>query len=146
MRYSIWFVLFFLVSSQLYAQRTAGLNANDIDSIIAYKINSDRTSMIDIKCSELKGYGDEVEKFNLTRYKNRIVDDLRTGKPALENLPVDARAVIELWHKSGKVDTVCTCNLMYVSVNRKEYNLPNRDITYLLDSLYIDNYKRQKGK
>jgi hypothetical protein len=145
MRYLLILLSVSLVSFQSQKPpRTATRKADDIDSIIAYKINSSISSDFDIDCIAVRNFSDEVKKFDLTRFKPRILNDLAAGKPTTENWSVDARAQIQIWHHSGKVDTVCTCNLMAVSLNGEVFTIPNRDIIYLLDSLYLDATQKQK--
>ena len=144
MNYLLILLSVYWVSFEYQNQHSVNRKTDDIDSIIAYKISSGTSSEMDIDCNAVTNFTEEVKRFDLTRFKPRILNDVAARKSTSDNWTVDARAQIQIWHHSGKVDTVCTCNLMTISLNGEVFTIPNRDIIYLLDSLYLDATQKQK--
>ncbi len=136
MKYILVPMCFLLISFQKQ-HNVAHATADDIDSMIAWKINSDITTPIDIKGRDIMTRRNAI-KFDLSLFRARILNVATQCKPRNETWEVDSRALLVLWYRSGRKDTMCVGNLPIISINGRLYDMPNRDIPYLLDSLYFD--------
>jgi len=119
------FCLTFLCAFQKVSSSKKNEQADEISKIKAYIIHGSLQGMkiatpIDIKCSIFLQMED-LDSFDLTKYKDEVTKIISFPNKKVNWTDIDTRAKLLIWHKSGRVDSVCMSYLPEIMTNSSVY-------------------------
>lgn len=136
MKFSGFYLIAFFLFSFQAQKHNKEENRDEVTKILVSQIPFNISSVIDIDCNKLDRFS-EVDTFDMTSFKKRIMNDFSLRRTQSHVVGIDARARILFFHNSGRIDTVCLCNTPAMTIDREIFLLNREnDIYYLLDSMY----------
>ncbi len=101
-----------------------------VDSIKVIKTPFNRMYSIDISCEKLLSGIVDIDSFNVTKQKDRILRDIAKATPSNDISNNDIKAKMTIWYSNGKKDILCIANNLCFSINGVVMYEPDRDIFY----------------
>ena len=106
-----------------------------VDSIKIIKAPFQDSYPVAITCENLLSGGFDIDSFNVTKQKARILRDIAKATPENEFSNNDIRARMTIWYHNGKKDVLCIASSNLFSINGVVMHESDRDIFYFIDSL-----------